>query len=261
MIKLTEKTYHTPKNTYLTNSKIGVYLKSPKRFLEQCVLGTYKSEPTQPMILGSAVDKIVTGSMAKFNKEFYVADLRKEEAQPGKIRLTAGQYKDAITIATKLLSTTAVKDLKNHKRQVILTWNHPIGSYLDGYAVMLDFLSFEDDGRTAIITDLKTGGKPTAREWTWKCEDMGYFRQAGLFSYVVRLNFPKVERVIFRHVCAEKNTDGLVGVYVYRVEDERIQYEINRILNVYVPMIANDKEFKDEDTKWSDEVLVGGYDY
>jgi hypothetical protein len=258
-MKLTEKNYHSIKNRYLTGSRIGDFLKDKRRFYEKHITGTHKSEPTTAMLLGSAIDAAVTRSMVKFNKLFYTVDLRKKDAelQPGKIRLTASQYEDALNIATKLLSQSAIKELKKHKAQVILTHDVPLGNHFIGYGGMLDWLGFDDTGTVAYITDLKSGGKPTAREWHYKCLDFGYYRQGGLFSYLVLKNFPKVEKIVFRHIVVEKDNDDIYNCYTYIIDDFTIRTEINKILEVYAPAIANEKEFKANDAKWEEAVTVG----
>lgn len=258
-MKLTEKTYHSIKNRYITNSRIGDFLECKKRFHDKHVSGIYVADPTGPMILGSAVDSIVTGSMAKFNKLFYTADLRKKDEfeQPGKTRLTKQAYEDAINIANKLLSQSAIKELKKHRSQVILTHDTKIGDHFDGYAAMLDWLGFDPSGETAYITDLKTGGLPTAKQWYYKCIDFGYFRQAGMFALLVKFNFPNVKNIIFRHICVEKDSDAIYNCYTYIIDSYTVDVEMNKILSIYTPMIAAEKEFSANDAKWNEAVTVG----
>ena len=61
MPKINAKNYYSV-NGYLSNSKIGDWLRDPYYFYQKHVLGTIPNKQTAAMLIGNAVDEWLTGS-------------------------------------------------------------------------------------------------------------------------------------------------------------------------------------------------------
>ena len=84
MTKLTKRTYFTAKNKYISNSKIGDWLKDKRFFYEKHVLGTVEKKDSAAFRIGSAVDTFVTVGEKQFHEK-YIPVARRSKEQPNGI--------------------------------------------------------------------------------------------------------------------------------------------------------------------------------
>jgi hypothetical protein len=82
-----------------------------------------------------------------------------------------------------------------------------------------------------------------------------------MYCILVRANYPEVKNIECKHFIAEKDSDDINNCYAVVLSPERIQMEERAILDYYLPSIAEEKDFKANDCKWSEADLVGEYEY
>ena len=252
-IKLTHKNYFTKQNKYLSNSKIGDYLRDPYFFYRKHIVHKVDYMVTDPMIIGSAVDCILTESLYLFKKR-YMTVSRRTKDETYEYQLTESMYNTVMNIAEAVKRTTAYKDLKKakYKRQVLLKHDMPLGSF-KGMCGMLDFLKI--DGDAAHIVDLKTAVDASPHKYAYKCEDFGYFRQMAMYSMLVMYNYPEVKHVSCSHLVVEKDPDEIYNCRTFFFDDIRIQSEIFK-LGELIKEISEVKEWKRSDISWSDAEIL-----
>jgi hypothetical protein len=245
-MKLTAANYFTLKNRYLSNSKVNAYLKDKEYFKKLYITGEIKKEPTAALLIGSAVDSIVTGGWKEFNKKFCQVDRRKEQVPKGKINLTNGQNQEAVGLANKLLSQPAIQI------------DMPINADFIGVCGVVDFLDI--NGNVATITDLKTAAKvENTWKWYWHCKEYGYIQQLAWYGMLVKHNHPEVTKINYRHIVAEKDSDDIYRCFTFIFDDALVQIEENKILHEYLPQISAETEYKSPLCTWSNFQLIDGH--
>jgi hypothetical protein len=248
MPKLNHKNYHTPKNTYLTTSKILAYLKDPLYYYERFVLHTRAEEESDALIVGSAVDTFIMYGKKKFDKLFKPVARRTKNESLKYTELTQSQYEEVVGIATKVLNTTAYRELDKFERQVILTSGNCAG--------MLDFLKVDEKEKTAVIVDLKTSKTVNANKYFYHCLEYGYFYQAAMYRKLVRENFGNIKEILFYHLTVEKDNLGIYKTQTFKFADGIIdEYTIK--LNSILKEISERKDWKQQDTTFLEPIELG----
>jgi hypothetical protein len=249
MKKLTHANYHTHQNKYLTSSKIGWYLKSPELFYKYFIKGNYEYKKTDAMIIGGALDCIATQSLAKFKKLYTVVDRRNSKAEDYEYQLNQTMYDQVMGMWNSLKKQPAFKELKNYKKQVILSLDCNFGGkYFEGLAGMLDFLLIDKD--KAIIVDLKTSNGVNPETYHYKCQEFGYYRQMAMYSSLVsRIYNINSKNIICRHIVVDKDADGINKVYTFEFDIFSIEVASNVLSNT-LSEISDTTKFKDPVATW-----------
>lgn len=251
--KLTKKNYYQTNNGWLTNSKINDWLKDKCYFYRKNILGTVPPKKTDAMLIGSAVDEWLTKGRKSFDKKYKLVSRR---TSGNDYELNQTQYDHIVKMCEKIEIQDAYKSLKKHKKQVILSYPLELGRHFAGIAGMPDFLKI--NGNHANIVDLKTSAEmDSINKYHWHCENFGYYRQAAMYSLLVYLNYPEITDIICNHLVVEKDSDGIYNVFTYILSDDRIKFEINKILNT-LPEVAHETKFAARNASWFDAVTIGG---
>lgn len=245
MKKLTHANYHTHQNKYLTSSKIGWYLKSPELFYKYFIKGDYEYKKTDAMIIGGALDCIATQSLAKFKKLYTVVDRRNSKAEDYEYQLNQTMYDQVMGMWNSLKKQPAFKDLKNYKKQVILSIDNEVGKF-KGLAGMLDFIVVSKD--TAIIVDLKTSNGVNPETYHYKCEEFGYYRQMAMYTWLVSQVYGS-KHIVCRHIVVDKDADGIYKVYTFEFDPFNVAAELGKLVNL-VGEITSLTKFKDPVATW-----------
>lgn len=221
-MKLTKRNYFTPKNKYLTASKIKDYLVDPDYFRKLHITHELGKEETASMRLGKAVDVILTSGTSVFKRKYTRAVLKKddpvlyaENQTTKKTVLTQVEYDKAILMAEAVKMTPAWQITKKAKTQVILTMPSDKMGIWEGLAGMLDYLQI--DGETATITDLKTTADAQDYKFQRTCLDYEYYLSMALYSLLVRENFKEVKTVQAKFLVVENDKSApLVKTFIIK---------------------------------------------
>ena len=252
-MKLTATNYYNPKrNKYLSNSKINDYNKDPYYFYERHIKCCIEFKSTPAMIVGSAVDTILTGSWEDFNEQYVVAT-PKEALPAGVTRITSAQYDTIQGIALAVERTDAFKDLKKYKTQKILQVDFPDMGIWKGVSGIPDFLHIDAKKHQCEIIDLKTSSTVAHRKFHFHALDFNYYRQAAMYKMMVQLLYPKVKKFINKLLVVE-NT-GLHRVNVFDIDQEYLDNIIPYIYNDIQVIVKHD-DYNPTNIKWDDALAL-----
>jgi hypothetical protein len=253
---LTKDNYFSIENKFISNSRIGDFLKDKHYFYQKHITGEIENKKTTPMLIGSACDRWLTAGKDTFLKEYIAVSRRNLKSPPvGIIELTPAQYEEVIAICESVERQDAFKELADHKKQQILTMPMELGLF-EGIAGIPDW--FKIDGKTAVITDLKTAERVDSPiKYYYHCLDYFYFRQAAFYKILLRYTFKEVEKITFRHLTVQKDVDQIHKVYTFILDDERISMEEENLMSNLLPMIAKEKDFLPSNVGWSEAIVIG----
>ena len=257
---LTHQNYHTLENRYLTNSRIGDWLKCKRFFFERHISGQRPGMViTDALKIGKAVDIFISQGEEEFRKQFIAVSRRNIKNPPiNVIELTEKQYEDVIGMSQVILNQPAYKDLADYDKQRIITLDMPIGEHFCGLAGIPDFMRIEGD--TCYLVDEKTAWDTDDRKYYYKCRDFGYFRQFAVMTIILRQTNPEIKNFIYRHLVIEKDKDSIFQPAVFTLANEQIEAEIDVINKHIIPDISKEKDFKPKEVNWKDAILIGAMD-
>ena len=253
---LTKENYFTIENKFISNSRIGDFLKDKNYFYKKHVTGEIENKKTIPMLVGSACDIWLTVGRKEFEKQYIAVSRRNLKLPPeGITELTMSQYEEIVSICERVEQQDAYKELADHQKQQILTMPMDLGKFV-GLAGIPDW--FQVNGSKATITDLKTAEQAKiAVKYHYHCLDYGYYRQMATYDLLIRYNYPDVKEIEHRHLVVEKDPDDVHNVYTFILDAERVEMEKEFILTDILPAIAKETEFAPSNVKWSDSVVIG----
>jgi hypothetical protein len=256
MTQLTKDNYFSVDNHYISNSRIGDFLKDKYYFYQKHITGEIENKKTTPMLIGSACDRWLTAGKDTFLKEYIAVSRRNLKSPPvGIIELTPAQYEEVVAICESVERQDAFKELSDHTKQAILTMPMDLGKFC-GLCGQIDF--FKVEGSKATITDLKTAEQAKSSvKYHYHCLDYRYYSQAAVYQLLIKHNYPEVKDITFRHLVVEKNNDQVYNVYTFILDEERIAMEEENILSNILPEIAKEKDFLPNNIKWSDARTIG----
>lgn len=248
--------YFSIRNKHISNSRIGDFLKDKHYFKLKHITGEIENKKTTPMLIGSACDRWLTAGKDIFLKEYIAVSRRNLKNPPeGIIELTPVQFDQVVSICESVERQDAFKELADHKKQEILTMPMELGLFV-GLCGIPDW--FKVEGSKGIITDLKTAEQAKSSvKYHYHCLDYNYYTQGSIYQLLIKHNFPEVKDITFRHLVVEKNNDQIYNVYTFILDEERLAMEEENILNNILPMIAKEKDFLPNNTKWSDARIIG----
>lgn len=263
--KLNKQDYFTRKNGYLTNSKIGDFLKSREIYKQKWIDWTYERESTPSLTLGSIVDEYIsTGKLNKVKAKWHVKvkkadnpELYEKQQSMNPDRLVTQEVWDkAIKMGSKIVDSNIYYWLKFHQGQfqVLLTSNYD-GAYVAG---MLDALAIVGD--TAYLLDFKTSnaqGMRSAKAWYWHCKDFGYLRQMAHYGQLVKDNYPEVKNIIYRHVVIGSSEEENFPVKIFELDPISLEFdkELEFFKRVAVEIVHN-KVWEDRTPTFNEVVIL-----
>lgn len=256
----TKEEYFTIKNRYLSNSRIGDWLKDKEYFKKRHITGEIESKKSDEFLIGSATDEWLTNSRKSFESKYICVSRRSLKNPPANIiELNNSQYSEVVEICESVERQDAYKELKDHQKQQILSMTMDLGTYWVGLAGIPDY--FKVDGKNGIITDLKTVEQAkNAVKYHYRCLDYRYYSQAAVYSILLKHNFKEVENIVCRHISVEKDQNHIHHVYTFILDAERIEMEKENILTNILPEIAKEKLFLPSNTSWKEARTIGGID-
>lgn len=247
--------YYAAGTGYLSNSMVGDFLKDPNYFYRKHVQHYIQEEPTEALILGSAVDVLLTESQAEFDKQFivgYAKDLKGVDIADGVQRLTPPQFDEIVSIVEAVKATDAYKDLKGHTAQEALLIDHDMGQYFKGLCGKPDW--YKVDGNVCIITDLKTARSIDQRKYYYHCVEFGYFRQQAFYQFLLGLKFPNVRSFISRHLVVDKE-ENINNVRAYILDQNEVDERLEELV-ITLSAIKNEKTFAKFNPTWEQAGII-----
>lgn len=257
-VPLTADNYHSLDNRYLTNSRIGDFLKCHRFFYERHISGSRPNiANTDALKVGKAVDTLIFDGEGVFRKNFIAVTRRSIKNPPTSVtELTEKQFEDVLAMGEVLKRQPAIIDLKNHTKQDIITMDMDLGEHFCGLAAMPDWWIINDNA--VVITDLKTSYETNENKYHYKCRDFGYYRQLAVMKIIIKHNNPGVtEFFTYRHVGIEKDKDGIFNPFAFYLANEQIDACEEDIMNNILPAIKAEKEFLPKSVEWKDAPTVG----
>lgn len=266
-MKLTSKNYFTPKNKYLSASKLKDWIKDKRHFYEKHILHTIQDEPSLALDIGQAVDCYVMRGQKAFHKQFKCVERRNLKEPPtGYIQLNQNDFSMAIAMSEKVRSQQAFKELQGYKTQQILQVEKPIGKYFIGLCGIPDWIKIEshDDGLFwTSIADLKTTADINPFSYHRSCENFGYYRQAAFYCLLAEAKMTggemgKMPISCFenKHLVVEKDRDGVYLCKTFILSPERIDEERRNLIQI-INEIAYETKFEASNASWKDAVTIG----
>ena len=252
-MRLTKKNYFTKDNMYLSSSKLKDYMNDPYYFYRKHVLHEVVFDKTPSMRIGSAVDSYLTGSPARFRKEYVLAERRNLKNPPeGVCELTRKEYETAMDIIKAVSRTTVYKEIKKtFKSQVILSVDRPIGLF-KGLAGIPDWFKIMDNMCT--IIDLKTTSDVSEKKFYYQALDMGYYFQQAVYQMLLKKKYPELSN-FKSYILAVSNTGEPYKIALFELDQERI--EMNRVkVAALIEEISNTKDYKPQDLTWENVIKL-----
>jgi len=258
--QLTHNNYHTLENRFLTNSRIGDWLKCKRFFYERHITGQRPGIViTDALKVGKAVDTFLFEGESEFRKKFIAVSRRSIKNPPiNVIELTEKQYEDILGMAEVLLRQPVVKDLADFETQKIISIPMQIGDHFTGLAGIPDWIKINGD--KCIIVDLKTAFDADDRKYHYKCLDFGYYRQFAVMTIIIRKLYPDVKYFTYRHIVVEKDKDSIFNPFAFNIANERVEEMEKLIINNIIPSIAAEKNFLPKEVLWENALTVGAMD-
>jgi hypothetical protein len=258
-MKLTPQNYFTPANTYLSNSKIGDYIKSPKYFYEKHIIHTREKEESDALIIGKAVDCWLTGGGRKEFERTYIGVARRgKENAEGKIELTASTYSDVVAMCESVEKTEAYKELAKFKRQVILQLDFQLSknnpSLFEGICGTPDFLFVDKKQNKAFVVDLKTSRTADTKKYFYHALDYRYFEQQAMYQRLVKARYG-VRDVESWHLVVEKDSDKIFNVKTF-VLDQKIIDSVSQGVECLIEKIRNRTDWSDPKVSFKSATLL-----
>ena len=251
-MKLNHDNYYTTKNKYLSNSKINDYNRDPYYFYERHIEGSIEFKSTPSMLIGSAVDTILTNSWEEFEEQYRVTS-SKETVPVGVTRLTQAQYDTVQKIALAVERTDAYRALKKHDIQKILQVDFPDMGIWKGICGVPDWLKIDKKKGTCEIVDLKTSSTIDHRKFHYHSLDFNYYRQAAMYKMMVQLLYPDVKQFINKLLVVE-NT-GLFRVNTFNIDQEYLDNITPYIYNDIQTIVKHDS-YKPTNISWTDALAL-----
>lgn len=253
MPKLTRANYYSLTNKYISNSKLGDFLKDKNYFYQKHIAGTIPHETTDPMIIGSAVDTWLTGGEKKFREDYILVSRRSDKDGDYEHQLNPTMYAKIEKMCRKVESQDAYKKLRGYKRQVILTKDEVLGQFT-GICGMIDFLKIKDG--VANIVDLKTSETIDQKKYHYHALSYNYYRQMAMYDFLVRANFPEVKVVNHLHLVVEKDSNEIYTCQTFILSNNRIASEIEYIATV-LEQISKETKWLPNNTSWDKAIEIG----
>lgn len=252
MFQLNKDNYFTDESKALTNSKVGDYLRCKDYFKRKHIDHSVNFKRTAAMITGSVVDEILTQDYITGN--YIVGDKRLKEFKNREdvTVITQTAYDEMMGLAIAVESTTAFRDLKDYKRQVIFQEPWDLGEYFDSIAGIPDF--FKIDGEKCIIVDLKTSTTIDPWMYTKHADDLGYYRQQAFYQLLIGMKYPEIKTFESRHLVVDKTKD-IYNVGTFLLDQEKIEFEKEQLFDLFEE-IGKEKEFKKKDATWADAIKI-----
>ena len=250
---LTKENYFTTENNYISNSKLGDWLKDKNYFYKKNVTGEITRDISDPMIIGSAVDMwIMEGEKAFRNK--YIMVSRRSKKQPDyEYQLNPTMFNCVEKLATNIIAQDAYKELEDFTSQKILQVDKKIGMF-DGLCGIPDW--FKVDGKSAIIVDLKTAEDANQQKYFYKCRDYGYFRQMAFYAMLINEIYDiDLFNMQFRHLVVEKDKLDINNCYTFEFAPSHIK-EAWRDISAILADISSEKEFAPHNASWDNAVII-----
>jgi hypothetical protein len=254
-MRLTKATYFTKDNHYLSSSKLKDYMNDPYYFYRKHVLHEIEPDKTPSMRIGSAVDSYLTGSRARFKKEYVATERRNLKTPPeGITELTMSEYNTAVAIIGAVSRTTIYKEIKrDYKSQVIFSIKRPIGLFC-GLAGIPDWFKVVDN--KGIIIDLKTTSNVSRGKFYYQALDMGYYFQQAVYQMLLEEKYPQVSS-IKSYILAVSNTGDPYKVALFELDDQAIGLYKTRVTDL-IKEISNLKaeDYKPQDLTWNQTIQL-----
>ena len=248
-MKLNHKNYYSKKNNYISCSKLKVFIKDKAYYKRKYIDYSIEQEMTDALIIGSAVDCLLTKGDKQFQKDFTVVARRSSNSEDTRIQINDTMLEKITGIVASVKRQGIWNDLKSKqwKKQTILTDDKL------GICGMLDFLLV--DGDHAIIVDLKTSNTIDPKKYYFLCWDYNYYLQAAFYTTLVKANYPDVKQVDFYHLAVEKDPDGIYNCALFLFMPQMIENETAFMLNKLAEL-RKETKFAPKSVGWNDKVLL-----
>lgn len=259
---LTLQNYFSLNNGYLTNSKIGDFLKCPEYFYKKHITGEIERSETLALKIGKGVDELLTQD--QINTAFFVkGDMRKteakkeaeEKAKEGYTLLTKADYETMMALAIAVERTTAYKQLKDFTRQEILSVEMDLGELFHGIAGIPDFYKYNPVTKKCIIVDLKTSNEIEQKPYYFHCLKYGYFRQMAMYSILLKAKYPEIRDFEYYHLVVDKTKD-INHVRTFQLADGDVDDQIEYLSNCF-RAIKETKKFEKYDPRFEEAQMIG----
>ena len=267
MPQLTEQTYYTANNGYLTSSKLKDYLKDPYFFYRRHILGDLPFEKTPSMKVGSAVDSWLTEGRAEFLRKYEQKVLKSEDKElyimqqemDEEYLLTPAEMDKVIAVCEATERTSIWQEIKSDpawqfQKILKLDKRGGIGKYFYGVSGKPDLYKISPDKKSAIIIDIKTANDINPRRFSYICQDYGYYFQQAYYQSLLGAIHPTVTH-IDSYLLALETDSYLNRVVFFKLNQGTIDIEKVNIARL-VDEISKIKEFKPTDTTWGSVVAI-----
>ena len=258
-MKLTRRNYFSPTNKYLSNSKLGDWLKDKHYFYRKNWIGDVEREITDPLILGSAVDTWIMDGEQKFRNKYMLVSRRSKASPDYEFQLNATMWDTVERMVKNVTSQEAYKKLRGFKSQTVLQVDEPVGIFPGICGIPDWFKVYEakgDEPKKAVIVDLKTTEDATPNKYFHKCQDYGYFRQMAFYYLLIAKNFEvEFSNFTFRHLTVEKDKLNINNVYTFEMEHRRVKEAYEELINIFAD-IAKEKKFAPHNASWDNVIKL-----
>lgn len=259
---ITKDNYFSPNNGYLTNSKIGDFLKCHEYFYKKHISGELAVEPTSAMTTGKVVDELLTQDQIT-SKYFVAGDRRTKEGkaeanekeEQGYTIISATEYENMMALAIAVERTTAYRQLKDFTTQEILSAEIDLGEHFHGIAGIPDFYKINPLTKKCIIVDLKTSNEIEPRPYYFHCLSYGYFRQMAMYSILLRAKYPEIIEFEYYHLTVDK-TKNINNVRTFQLANEDVNDEIKYLKDCF-KAVKDTKRFIKYDPKFETSQIIG----
>ena len=246
--------YYAITNTAISNSKIRDFVKSRHYYWERHVAGTAGKDMTPAMMVGLMVDAEFSG----YSVEWWLKENMGEKVRTSDIEKSK-------EIAHAMKSSAAFKwyEGKNVMKQRPLVSSFISDNVLVHHCGIPDAITIHED--KVYIDDLKVTAPSnfkTAKAWSYRCADMGYFRQMGNYCQLVAECVPeaKGKEIICRHLVMGSVKDGVYPAAVFTLDSASVARgwtEFKELATEITRLGNSEANFVDEPVAWDTAESIG----
>jgi len=249
-MKLTRANYFTPKNKYLTSSKLRDYQFDPYYFYRKHVLHDIVEEQTSSMRVGAGVDCWLTLGKKKFDKEYVMAERRNLKNPPKKVtELTLSEWKTVEACCKEVERLEVYQDIIRSKpfTQKIIQCSYKIGKF-DGLAGIPDWFIERGDGFD--IIDLKTTS--SLDKFSYTARDLNYeFQQAFYQNLIQFYTGTLLTNPIFRSYLLVIETDPIFPRAGWLLMDQKGIEQVKATISFLLDCIGKG-DYSQKQITWND---------
>lgn len=259
--ELTQESYYTKENPFISNSKVSDFLLSKEYFYRRHIAKDLEFKTTVPIKIGRIVDAMFSQEKIPYQVKVLKRDnsdlYERQKFMDDDEFVTEAQMDDGLYRGQAITREPFYQDyLKNPTTKF-----QPILQGLAGETPICGMADVTvEDANTFYIDDCKSVSPmklKSASHWYWNCLEMGYDRQMGAYAYMAeQMGLNHGKPIVCRHIVVTKVRDGVFVVRLF-IMPERMVIEGTQKFLAGVNGIVTETAWIDPPLTWESAEMLG----